>query len=67
MRFADEALQIITPEVPRIALQCGTEGHFWWPWLKNYYGERTATDYEDPWPILAHVWIDEDLKALMGY
>ena len=67
MRLNDEALLLIMPEADRIPLAPGADGHFWWPWMKNYYGERNATDYTNPWPILAHVWIDQDLKAEMGY
>jgi peptide/nickel transport system substrate-binding protein len=38
----------------------------WWPWVKNYYGE-----FEDSsWGVgyfLSTMWIDQDLKAEMGY
>jgi len=67
MRYGDEALQLMWPEVPRICIQPGTEGWFWWPWIKNYYGERNVQDYTNPWPVLAHAWVDQDLKAEMGY
>ena len=32
---------------------------FWWPWLKNYYGQGLA--------LTRYAWIDQDLKAEMGY
>jgi len=41
-------------------------GHYWWPWIKNYYGERSIGDGELA-TILAYAWIDQDLKAEMGY
>ena len=48
------------PFVPRIS------GHFWWPWLKNYYGEVTVTDGSchsiAPW-----IWIDENMKKDLGF
>ena len=38
----------------------------WWPWLKNYNGERlVGYMVADNWN--KYVWIDEDLKAEMGY
>jgi len=42
------------------------EGYFWWPWIKNYYGETNVGDWEID-AVLAHSWIDEDLKTEMGY
>ena len=40
--------------------------HYWAPWLKNYYGDKTSSDQE-PIQILAKVWLDQDLKKKMGY
>jgi peptide/nickel transport system substrate-binding protein len=38
----------------------------WWPWLKNYSGERlVGYMVADNWN--KYVWIDQDLKAEMGY
>ena len=39
---------------------------YWWPWVKNYYGEFDAGCF-DTGPIFARIWIDQDLKAEMGY
>jgi len=41
-------------------------GIYWWPWLKNYYGETNLAD-QDFYIPLAHAWIDQDLKVEMGY
>ena len=39
---------------------------YWWPWVKNYYGEdMLAAFYVGP--LLATIWIDQNLKAEMGY
>ncbi len=38
----------------------------WWPWLKNYYGEINAGD-QDFFTIIAHCWVDQDLKISMSY
>jgi len=66
-RLAKEAFAIIEPEVPVIPLMSGVMGHFWWPWLKNYYGEVNVGDWGNPIPVLARAWIDQDLKAEMGF
>ena len=66
-RLAKEAALIVLNDVAMIPLQPTLNGHFWWPWLKNYYGERNAGDYANPIPLLSHLWIDQDLKAEMGY
>ncbi|MCK4960965.1 MAG: hypothetical protein KAS19_00710, partial [Anaerolineales bacterium] len=40
--------------------------HAWWPWVQNYYGEIDV-GHLNPVPIIARLWIDEDLKAELGY
>jgi len=62
-----KAAQIMTHEVPYIGAQPSLVGHYWWPWLKNYYGERNVQDHTGFTHILAQVWIDQDLKAKMGH
>lgn len=55
-------------DVGRINLYPTRYRIYWWPWLKNYYGEYTAQD--DNWhcaPIIAHAWIDQKLRREMGY
>ncbi len=43
----------------------GTYYTFWWPWIKNYSGERT-TGYDDNlWP--QYIWLDQELKKSMGH
>ena len=39
---------------------------FWWPWIKNYYAEINIEDQQLD-PVIARVWIDQALKAKMGY
>ena len=39
---------------------------WWWPWLKNYYGE-IEVNYFSTGPLAARIWIDEDLKAELGF
>jgi peptide/nickel transport system substrate-binding protein len=38
----------------------------WWPWLKNYYGERRVGQQRSG-PIHARIWIDQEMKKKMGY
>jgi len=38
----------------------------WWPWLKNFYGESDAGSFQSG-SIIARMWIDQDMKAEMGY
>ncbi|MBA7685136.1 hypothetical protein ES703_93554 [subsurface metagenome] len=40
---------------------------YWWPWLKNYYGELSLQDNGSFAAVVTYMWIDEDLKAEMGY
>jgi peptide/nickel transport system substrate-binding protein len=65
--LAKEALTIMRDDVPMIPLQSGTQAHFWWPWLKNYYGEVNVADWCNTMPIMACTWIDQDMKADMGF
>jgi len=38
----------------------------YWPWLKNYYGETEAA-YSSLTPMFSTLWIDQAMKAEMGY
>jgi len=37
-----------------------------WPWVKNYYGETRVGAHRVA-PVMARIWIDEELKKKMGY
>jgi peptide/nickel transport system substrate-binding protein len=53
----DQAYCIPTPRYPQEV--------FWWPWLKNYSGETTVGYFAgDSW--VRYIWIDQNLKKLMG-
>ena len=43
----------------------GTTYTMWWPWIKNYSGERSIGYDNQTWP--ENIWIDQDLKKSMGY
>jgi peptide/nickel transport system substrate-binding protein len=38
----------------------------WWPWVKNYYGERRVGQQRSG-SIQARIWIDREIKKKMGY
>jgi peptide/nickel transport system substrate-binding protein len=76
--YPDEAKcdQIHTQMLPYLIQQCyviQTAGadyyRMWWPWVKNYDGEMSVGYYKalSVSNNDACVWIDEDLKAEMGY
>jgi len=39
----------------------------WWPWVKNYYGETESGVGSNRAPMYSSLWIDQDLKAELGY
>jgi ABC-type oligopeptide transport system substrate-binding subunit len=61
-----EAAIIMLDSVNIIPTDPRPMAHYWWPWVKNYYGERAVAD-KNIADILARAWIDEELKAEMGY
>ncbi len=61
-----EAMQILRNTVAHLPITPTMSGHYWWPWIKNYYGEFTTSDGTLD-TIPAYMWIDQDLKAEMGY
>jgi peptide/nickel transport system substrate-binding protein len=38
----------------------------WWPWVQNYYGELFVGAQRGA-PIMARVWIDQEMKKKMGF
>jgi len=46
----------------------GASGRFgyWWPWVKNYYGEAMSGGTSIG-PYIGALWIDQKLKSNMGY
>jgi len=62
-----EAGNYVLGQVYSIPLNTRPSASYWWPWVKNYYGEANVGDWGSFMPLLATVWIDEALKAEMGY
>lgn len=59
MKYVLEQVYVIpAPDYPRYT--------FWWPWLKNYHGERSIGYFWNQlWP--QWIWLDQGLKTEMGY
>jgi peptide/nickel transport system substrate-binding protein len=53
-------------QAPAIILPTSYVYAAWWPWVKNYYGEQRVGGQRSA-PILARIWIDQELKKKMGY
>ena len=52
-------------QAPAIWLPGGMRHAAWWPWVKNWWGE-VKTGAHRYAPIMARIWIDQDLKKKMG-
>jgi len=55
---------MVLDECPCIPIGMGAQYSMWWPWVKNYRGERNISCVE---PASKYIWIDQDLKEEMGY
>jgi peptide/nickel transport system substrate-binding protein len=67
---ADEGLKKLVvyaiEQAPAIILPQPYSYVVWWPWVKNYYGEKRVGCQRSA-PIFARIWIDQELKKKMGY
>jgi peptide/nickel transport system substrate-binding protein len=66
-RLTKAACVDLLSDVPVIPLQVGLDGYYWWPWIQNYAGEFNVGDANQPFPLFARMWIDQDLKEELGY
>jgi len=62
-----EAGVILREDWPRLPLFFLAYRSYWWPWIKNYYGETSIADDASFCPVIQYMWIDQNLKAEMGY
>ena len=52
---------IVVPQAVKV------QGAFFWPWVHNHYGEYRLIN-DDTWTLpMAYAWLDQDMKATMGY
>jgi peptide/nickel transport system substrate-binding protein len=66
-RLVKEMTVVMLREVPYLPTNMVITGHYWWPWIRNYYGERAVNDSGQPLPLMGHAWIDQNMKKSMGY
>lgn len=65
-RLIKEAAVIAAADVPQIGLFLMPQGDFWWPWVRNYYGEHSIEDGTFG-GLKPYLWIDESMKRQMGF
>jgi peptide/nickel transport system substrate-binding protein len=61
-----QASVIATAEVANIGTYIVPQGDFWWPWVKNFYGEVSIED-GTLGGLIPYIWVDQDLKKKMGH
>jgi peptide/nickel transport system substrate-binding protein len=57
---------IILGDVPKIPIASKPDGHYWWPWVRNHFGERSIADGQVQ-ETFGYIWVDQSLKKEMGY
>jgi len=69
----DKVAELLRESTPFILEQCvgiwqpvPFGYRLWWPWLQNYHGELNL-GYDDQNCFTHYAWVDEALKASMGY
>jgi peptide/nickel transport system substrate-binding protein len=65
-RLCKEGALTMLEEFPYIPLSPTVTRVYWWPWLNNYYGEFSLSDGAMH-SMIPYMWIDQGLKAEMGY
>jgi peptide/nickel transport system substrate-binding protein len=66
MAMFKEAGLMVMAEIPGISLPTAASDLWWWPWVKNYYGEFEAGEM-CRYPMLSTLWIDQTLKKSLGH
>lgn len=61
-----EAAIMALDDASQIGLYLVPQAYYWWPWVKNYYGEITIDD-GTLGGLVPYMWIDENLKESMGF
>ena len=62
-----EATKVLLYDAVSIPLSYDRGRIYWWPWVKNYYGELKMADDCGQSQILNYMWLDLELKKEMGY
>jgi peptide/nickel transport system substrate-binding protein len=61
-----EMALMVMDEVAYIPIGASGRFVYWWPWVKNFYGEAMSGG-TSVGPYLEHLWLDRALKAEMGH
>jgi len=56
----------VISHIPAILLPGSNSLRYAWPWVKNYYGE-SMSEYRGSIGLFSILWIDQAMKADMGY
>ncbi len=59
-----EIVVIALEECAYLPLAMGYGRLYWWPWIKNYWGEQNRAITQAPFETM---WLDQALKKEMGY
>jgi peptide/nickel transport system substrate-binding protein len=62
-----EGMLLTMRDLASIPLASSTGRSYWWPWVKNYFGEVTVGDDGMFSGLAQFIWIDETLKESMGF
>jgi len=54
-------------QTPYLSLASGYYYRYAWPWVMNYYGEHNVSYWGNGSWIYATLWLDQGIKAEMGY
>ena len=61
-----EAAIMALDDASQIGLYLVPQAYYWWPWVKNYYGEISIED-GTLGGLVPYMWIDQNMKESMGY
>jgi peptide/nickel transport system substrate-binding protein len=61
-----EAAVIALEGASQIGTFLNPQAYYWWPWVRNYYGEISIEDGTIG-GLVPYMWIDQSLKKSMGF
>jgi peptide/nickel transport system substrate-binding protein len=61
-----KAAVIALNDASQIGVYLVPQAYYWWPWVKNYYGEISIEDGTIG-GLVPYMWIDQNLKKSMGF
>ena len=64
IELLEEANLLLIENALVVAIPHPLKFTFWWPWVKNYYGESVYVVHDGLFDLM---WLDQGLKQSMGY